>query len=95
MAITETAKSIEFTATSDAKTFFEPQVIVGMTFRGTGLTPDQVLVVTDGVNTISKYQVEAAADNADMWLGMGPKRISAIGLSGTVGGAWTLTVFLR
>lgn len=96
MAVTETAKAVEFTAVGDSKAFVEPQTIVGMTFRGTGLTADQLLTVTDGVNTIAKYQVEGTADNADLWAGKTPMRVTSIGIpSGTVGGTWTVTVFLR
>lgn len=95
MAITYQGRSITFSATNEATPAGMDLIeVVGMMFRGTGLTADQQLLVKDrDGNILADYNIEGAADNADLWGGRKPQIANGISLANTtVAGTWTLTV---
>lgn len=94
-AATRNGKSIIFDAVSDT---YAAQVvrIVGITFQGTSLTADHnVLLLDDGDDVVADYLVAGTSDNADLWNGRQPQQFMGLKMSGTVSGAWKLTVFLE
>jgi hypothetical protein len=94
MAVTRSGASIAMTATADAVT--GRLYIVGLNFQGTGLTAGQRLLIQDtGGSTIADYITEGTSDNADLLGGREGKWYDGIQIaSGTVAGAWVLSVIL-
>jgi len=74
-------------------------MLVGLTFRGTGLTAAQSFIVRDNAtpgsgSILADYAIEAATDNADLWGGRTPQPVTAMSIDNTtVGGTWVLTAF--
>jgi hypothetical protein len=98
MTIASQTKSITFTAVNEGIDFGPtPRHVVGMTFQGTGLTAGHRLVVRDTAtpgsgNILADYLVEAASDNADLFTGHPPQRVSGLAIDNlAVGGTWVLT----
>jgi hypothetical protein len=99
MTIAAQTKSITFTAVNEGIDFGPtPRHVVGITFQGTGLTAAQRVVVRDTAtpgsgNILADYIIEGAADNADLFTGHPPQRVSGLAIdNNTVAGAWVLTV---
>ena len=101
MTITAATYSMTFDATNAGTTLAGPRLLVGLTFRGTGLTAAQGFIVRDNAtpgsgSVLADYVIEAATDNADLWGGRQPQWITALSLdSTTVGGTWLLTAFFQ
>jgi hypothetical protein len=99
MAIARQARSITFTAVNEGYAFGALVKVVGMTFRATGATAGQLRQVRDSAtpgagSILADYVVEAATDNADLWVGRQPQIVDALSISNnTVGGTWVVTVF--
>lgn len=95
-AATRKGNCIIFTAITDT---YAGQIvsIAGITFRGTGLTsPQQVLLTDDQGDVIVDYDTEGTTvDNQDLWNGRPAKFYMGLKMTGTVAGTWALTVFLE
>lgn len=93
-AATRNGNSIVFSAVTD--TYAGKIVSVrDITFQGTGLTTDQVVLLTDdSADPVAEYAIPAATANAQLWNGP-PKFYMGLKMSGTVAGTWKLTVFLE
>lgn len=93
-AATRKGNSILFTAVTDT---YAAQVVCpnGITFRGTGLTAaQQVLLTDDDGDIVADFVISAATQYADLWNGRAPDQFyRGLKMSGTVGGTWTLTVY--
>ena len=93
--------SVQFDATNTGIDLGNPVQVVGMTFKGTGLTAGQPLTVRDHVtpgsgNIIADAVVGATIDNLDLWGAKPPMVVTGLSItSATVAGTWTLTVFYR
>lgn len=100
MAITPTARAIQFTAVNEGITLPFAKQVVGITFQGSGLTTGQRVLVTDsatpgGGSPIADWLTSAAIDNADLWAGRAMQNVTALSIANnTVAGTWVLTVFV-
>lgn len=99
MAVTPLGRTVTMTAVNEGLAFppYMGRKLIGLSFQGTGLTTPQRLVVRDtgtvaAGNVIADYQIEAVADNADLWGGRMPQIIAGISIdNNTVAGTWVLT----
>jgi len=103
MTIARQPESITFTAVNEGVSLAgRPITILGMTFRGTGLTASQIVTVRDSATVASgsilaDWITPDTVANADLWSGL-PPRLVYDGISidnNTVAGTWKLTVFYR
>lgn len=101
MTIAAQTFSLTMSAANEGTTLAGPRLLVGLTFRGTGLTAAQGFIVRDSAtpgsgSVLADYVIEAATDNADLWGGRQPQWITAISLDNTtVAGTWLLTAFFQ
>ena len=98
MAISRQGRSITFTAVNAGLDFGGlPKRLMALTFRGTGLTAGQLLIVRDtktpgAGNILADYAIQAATDDADFWGGRTPQLCDGISIdNNTVAGTWVLT----
>jgi hypothetical protein len=98
MAVTrQGGNSITFSAVNESTQLGADLLdLRGLTFRGTGLTAAQRLLVTDEAgNYLADYAIEAATDNADLWGSKAPRAVGRIMITNNaVDGSWVLTAFV-
>ena len=99
MPISVERLSLVFDETNMGVAFSGFRHVVGMTFRGSGLTPGQILTVrnksTPGEGSVlADYLVIDESENVELWGAKSPQLVSGISMDDLpLAGAWALTVF--